>query len=225
MVKKAYSMQYIPYKSLTGKNNMDMDNSLLKEGIKPSLRLYGWSKPTLTIGRNQTISSDIETCCEKKNIPIIKRITGGRALLHDNELTYCFVCRKKDLKNGENIISSYKEISQCLINAFKTLEISLEFPEYKKVNVKSGYCMGLSTGSDLSYKGKKLVGSAQCRQKDLILQHGSILIDYNKELLTELFDEPLDNLTSLKEIDAKICDTKILCNAIQKSFEATFGVK
>lgn len=216
-------MQLIPFETLSGNKNMQLDASLLENPSGNILRLYGWKKPTLTIGRNQTVSKEIENYCNKNNIPIIKRITGGRALLHDKELTYCFVCHKDSLKNGDNVIESYKEISKGLIEGFKELGIDLEFPEYKKVSVKSGYCMGLSTGSDLSYKGKKLIGSAQCRKKDYILQHGSILIDYDKKILEKLFDEPLDNLISLKEINADLCDIDLLCNAIASGFEKVFN--
>ena len=84
-------MQFIPYQILNGTENMALDEKLLDDAIKsisePILRFYGWSEPTLTFGKNQQIFGF-------KNFPAIRRITGGRALLHDKELTYCFICNK-----------------------------------------------------------------------------------------------------------------------------------
>jgi len=214
-------MQFVPYKILDGKENMTLDEKLLDEAIRlgsePILRFYGWSNPTLSFGRNQQIST-------QNKFPTIKRITGGRAILHDKELTYCFICHKNFLKNGENIISSYKEISNGLVLGFKELGVNLNFPEYKKVSTHHGYCMNLSTGSDLSYENKKFVGSAQARKNDYILQHGSILLDYDKELLENIFDEKIDKIISLKEIDPVLCNIDTLCNALKKGFEKNFDV-
>ena len=129
------------------------------------------------------------------------RLTGGRALLHDQEITYSFVCNQKFLKNGTSVIESYKEISQILIEAFKSLGIELNLGG-DAVHTKHDYCMLVSTGADLNYNGKKLIGSAQVRKKGYILQHGSILYDYNKQLLEEIFKEPVltNKITSIKEI-------------------------
>lgn len=218
-------MQLVPFKSLSGSDNMKIDELLLQNCSEPVFRLYSWNTPTLSLGRNQKISSELEEICNNKNIPIVKRITGGRALLHDKELTYSFCCNQDFLQKGENVLDSYKEISQGLVEGFKELGIELEFPLYKKVSVKNGYCMGLSTGSDLSYQGKKFIGSAQCRKGNCILQHGSILIDYDKELLSELFDKSLEGMVSLREINPELCDSELLCNAVTKGFESVFKVK
>jgi lipoate-protein ligase A len=143
---------------------------------------------------------------KENNIDIVRRLTGGRGLLHDKELTYSIVTPISSLKCGDSVVNSYKEISQFLINGFKKLDIKLEFPTNKKPNTKFDYCMLISTGADLCYNGKKFVGSAQFRKEGYILQHGSILLDYNTELIQKIFGEnPNENsLTSLKEINPKI---------------------
>ena len=132
----------------------------------------------------------------------MRRLTGGRALLHDDEITYSCVFPVNFLKHGENVTKSYIEISQILINGFKKLGIELDFGGSKPVNTKHDYCMLISTGADLCYQGKKLIGSAQCRKNGYILQHGSILYDYDKELLEKIFKEPADDtsITSIKAI-------------------------
>ena len=214
-------MDFVEYKILSGKENMALDEKLLEDAInaksEPILRFYGWSEPTLSFGRNQQITPS--------KFPTVKRITGGRALLHDKELTYCFICAQDFLQNGESVINSYKEISNGLVLGFRELGIELEFPSYKKVSTHHGYCMNLSTGSDLSYRDKKFIGSAQARKKGYILQHGSILLDYDAQLLEETFDEKVTNIISLREIDPTLCDTTLLCNVLKKGFERNFGIK
>ena len=114
------------------------------------------------------------------------------------------------LKNGENVIESYKEISQILIEAFKKLEIELNFGGERKC--KGDFCMLVSTGADLCYQGRKLIGSAQCRKNGCILQHGSILYDYDKEFLQKVFNEKIDtsSIISVKEINPNIKKEDIL---------------
>lgn len=215
-------MRLIIYQTLNGLENMAMDENLLEEAIKsmsePILRFYSWSEPTLSFGKNQQVLQD-------SHLPAVRRITGGRALLHDKELTYCFICHKDFLKNGESVIKSYEQISNSLILGFQELGLKLEFPEYKKVSTKSGYCMNLATGSDLTYQGKKIIGSAQARKRDYILQHGSILIDYDKALLERIFKEKVDEIISLKEINSDLCNIELLCDALKRGFEKNFNVK
>ena len=148
----------------------------------------------------------------ENNIDVVRRLTGGRALLHADEITYSFICPTLYLKNGEHVVSSYKEISRILIDKFKTIGIDLDFGSNKPVKTGFDYCMLISTGADLCYHGKKLIGSAQCRKQGYILQHGSILYDYDKALLEKIFKEPVstDEITSIKEINPKLTKEKII---------------
>lgn len=199
------------YKIDTGTFNMDEDSRLLDNAItneikEPIVRLYGWKPACVSLGRNQSEESINSEFCKKQGIDIVRRITGGRALLHDKELTYSFICPISFLENGESVILSYKEISGALIAGMKKVGVELEFPQNKKACTKFDYCMSLSTGADLSYKGKKLIGSAQCRKRGYILQHGSILLDYDKKNLEAIFNEKVDenSIISLKEINKDI---------------------
>lgn len=190
-----------------GKTNMQMDSHLLDYAIEnrleePIFRLYGWDPACVSLGRNQSEDFLDKKFLKSQNIDITRRLTGGRALLHDKELTYCFICPISHLKNGQSIVQSYKEISQFLIDSFKELDIELEFPQNKRPSTKFDYCMSVSTGADLTYKNKKLIGSAQFRKEGYILQHGSILIDYDKDLIEKIFGEQVDknSITCLSEI-------------------------
>jgi lipoate-protein ligase A len=220
---------YLPYQVFDGQTNMNIDSDLLDNAIEnnsvPTLRIYGWNKPTLTLGRNQPLDSIGVDFCNKNNIDVIRRITGGRAVFHHHEITYSFICCADFLDNGNTVIASYKEISEALILAFNKINIHLSFPEYKKVNVDKGYCMALSTGSDLNYKGKKIIGSAQYRKQNYILQHGSILIDMDMPILTSIFGTYLNRqeITFLKEINPDLDYFNILPNVIKEGFEEKFN--
>ena len=210
-------MKIIPYETRTGKENMQIDSDLLnfaiKNGLKePIFRLYGWKPACVSLGRNQKDDFLDYELLKSKNIDVVRRLTGGRALLHDNEITYSFICPESFLQNGSHIVSSYKEISQILIDKFKELGIDLDFGASKPIKTGFDYCMLISTGADLCYKEKKLIGSAQCRSHGYILQHGSILYDYDKNLLEEIFKEKVstDEITSIKEINPKLSKEKII---------------
>lgn len=210
-------MKIIPYETRTGKENMQIDSDLLDFAIKnelkePIFRLYGWEPACVSLGRNQKDDFLDYELLKSKNIDVVRRLTGGRALLHDNEITYSFICPESFLQNGSHIVSSYKEISQILIDKFKKLGIDLDFGASKPIKTGFDYCMLISTGADLCYKEKKLIGSAQCRSHGYILQHGSILYDYDKKLLEEIFKEKIstDEITSIKEINPKLSKEKII---------------
>lgn len=209
-------MIFLPFEVNSGEYNMKKDSELLDNAIKNSLRepifrLYGWSPACVSLGRNQKSDFLDGNFLKENNIQVVRRLTGGRALLHDNEITYSFVCPASNLKNGENVVESYKEISQIFIDKFRELGIVLDFGG-KPARGHFDYCMLVSTGADLCFNGKKLIGSAQFRKGGYILQHGSILYDYDKELLEKIFKETVDvsSITCIKEINPEITKNNIL---------------
>lgn len=200
-------MKYIKFGTYTGKENMQIDSDLLDEAIEsqsqePIFRLYAWKPRCISLGRNQN-----ENFLKDENEDVVRRLTGGRALLHDNEITYSYVTPISIIPDGETISNSYKYISGILIDFFKILGVELDFGGAKpngdkKISMKFDYCMLISTGADVCYKGRKIIGSAQYRKQGYILQHGSILFGYNKELLERLFNEEVsaDSITTVNEI-------------------------
>ena len=209
--------KFVPYSVNTGSVNMQIDSDLLESSIAnnidyPIFRLYGWAPYCVSLGRNQDDKFlDVELL-RRKGIDVVRRLTGGRALLHADEVTYSYVCPVSYLENGEHVVTSYKEICEILINKFKMLDIELDFGTNKQVKTGFDYCMLVSTGADLCHGGKKLIGSAQCRKQGYILQHGSILYSYDKMLLEEIFNEPVstDEITSIKEINPSITKEDII---------------
>lgn len=190
-------MKYIKYGVYTGKENMQIDSDLLDKAIETQeqehiFRLYAWSPKCISLGRNQK-----DDFIKDKTVDVVRRLTGGRALLHDNEVTYSYIM---PIKEGVSVTESYKEISGILIDFFKTLGIELDFGENKKISTKFDYCMLISTGADVCHHGKKIIGSAQYRKQGYILQHGSILFGYDKEFLENLFGEEVQGITTVNEI-------------------------
>lgn len=180
---------------------MRIDEEMLNDAVnsksrEPVFRLYAWKPMCISLGKNQ--KADF---IKDMKIDTVRRLTGGRALLHDDEITYSSVFPISAIPEGENVLASYKYISGILINFFKTLGIKLELGGNNKVSCSGyDYCMLVSTGADVCYKGQKLIGSAQCRKNGYILQHGSILYDYDTKLLKSLFNEEISGITSIKEI-------------------------
>ena len=210
-------MQIVDYEIKTGEENMQIDSDLLEYAIEnkleePIFRLYGWKPACVSLGRNQNDEFLDKEYLKKCGIDVVRRLTGGRALLHDNEITYSYICPVSYLEHGEHVVSSYKEICQIFIKKFKTIGIDIDFGTQKQVKTGFDYCMLVSTGADLCFKGKKLIGSAQCRKHGYILQHGSVLYDYDKELLEKIFQEEVstDEITCIREINPSITKEDIV---------------
>ncbi len=210
-------MHIIPYEVKAGKENMQTDSNLLDYAIEnrieePIFRLYGWEPACISLGRNQDDGFLDFKFLKSEGIDVVRRLTGGRALLHADEITYSYICSEEYLEHGAHVVSSYKEICQILIDKFKQLGIELDYGTSKQVRTGFDYCMLISTGADLCYEGKKLIGSAQCRKHGYILQHGSILYDYDKNLLERVFGEKVSSneVTSIKEIKPQLSKEDII---------------
>ena len=199
--------------------NMAVDEALLssvQDGSSPILRLYEWNPPGVSIGYFQKVNKtvDIDKCL-RKGVKLVRRITGGRAVLHNEELTYSFSGSCKIFPElGDNIFETYKQISKALLSSLSILGVEAQWvkpsggminkedPAYKKESkpyTKNSFilpCFSSFSRYEISFQGKKLIGSAQRRFGDFFLQHGSILL--KKEDLRLTYFLPKDN--SFKKI-------------------------
>ncbi|AZR72901.1 octanoyltransferase [Anoxybacter fermentans] len=174
--------------------NMALDEAdviLLSEGkIPPTIRFYGWLPASISIGYFQKMRDEIDVdACKALGIGIVRRLTGGRAVLHDDELTYSFIVPDTHPLFPPTVIESYKVISRGILrgleklNVFATM-VSLEGKGRNALNPhNSSACFDAPSWYEIAVNGKKLVGSAQNRQRGVILQHGSILNTINVDKL------------------------------------------
>lgn len=227
-MKKGFLLKYQPN---NGNINMDLDERLLNFAIEnsidvPILRFYGWAPACISLGRNQDDGFVDKEFCKKKGVHIVRRLTGGRALYHDRELSYSFISPVSFLKNGDSVFESCREICGALSLGFSKLELDVGFIDEKKRTRQYEYCMSLSTNTDLTYKDKKIVGSAQCRKEGYLLQHGSILLDYDKfEIQNLMGEKPSDRkITTLRKIAPKVTGYA-LEKAFRESFSAYFEME
>jgi len=182
--------------------NMALDEALLEwhsQGkFPPTIRFYGWNPATLSIGYFQKIHKEIDVDKVKEHgLGLVRRITGGRAVLHDQELTYNIVVSEDHPKMPKAVTEAYRVLSLGLLEGFKELGLNAYFsvPETKEQlkalkDPRSSVCFDAPSWYELVVEGRKVAGSAQTRHKGVILQHGSILLDLDEDKLFDLFKYP-----------------------------------
>ncbi|OIJ16854.1 octanoyltransferase [Anaerobacillus alkalilacustris] len=182
--------------------NMALDEALLEwhseDKIRPTIRFYGWEPATLSIGYFQKVEKEINLEAVKKNeLGFIRRPTGGRGVLHDKELTYSVIVSENHPKMPKGVTESYRVISEGVLDGFKQLGLDAYFaiPKTKEdqenlKNPRSAVCFDAPSWYELVVEGRKVAGSAQTRQKNVILQHGSIILELDETKLFELFKFP-----------------------------------
>lgn len=213
----------VKFREDNGAMQMAIDEAILvtrAKGLIPdTLRFYSWKPACITIGYFQSLEKEINlNKAKEQGIDVVRRYTGGGAVLHDKELTYSIVISEK--KVSKNIEKSYEEICSFIILGLKKLGINAEF---KPIN-------------DIIVGGKKISGSAQTRKFGFVLQHGTLLIDLDldkmfsvlkipdEKIKDKLISNAKERVTSLKNLGIEISAQemeKILIN----SFEEKFNIK
>lgn len=179
--------------------NMALDEALLewhsKGKIGPVLRFYEWQPATLSIGYFQSVDKEIEMDAVRKHgLGFVRRPTGGRGVLHEHELTYSVIVSESYPDMPETVTEAYRVISGGVLEGFKNLGLDAQFSVPQTVQQtddlkkpKSAVCFDAPSWYELVVEGKKVAGSAQTRQKGVILQHGAILLSLDEEKLVSLF--------------------------------------
>ncbi|HEX4714844.1 MAG TPA: lipoate--protein ligase family protein, partial [Ktedonobacteraceae bacterium] len=161
--------------------NMAIDEAVLLRHLEgqapPTLRVFRWSQPSISLGRFQQVEQEILVDhCEQQGIALVRRPTGGRAVYHRNEFTYSFVSSKAyGIPAG--IVASYAYLAQGLVAALDCLGVPAELSEGRVSKQPSAACFASSTQADLTSGGFKLIGSAQVWKDDALLQQGSLPLD------------------------------------------------
>lgn len=165
----------------TGAWNMAVDEALLESVFKgdslPVLRLYAWDPPCLSIGYAQAIADIDLPALNARGWHLVRRPTGGRAILHTDELTYAVIGPLSEPRLRGSVLDCYQRISRTLLSALTKLQIPAihqEIPS-EKINPSSlnPVCFDLPSNYEITVNGKKLIGSAQARRKEGVIQHGT----------------------------------------------------
>lgn len=175
----------------SGAENMALDEALMsraRETGEWAFRLYSWSAPTISLGRNQTARDryDLHRIAERR-LGVVRRPTGGRAILHHREITYSVTA---PVDGAGDLRQSYERINRLLVAGLEELGVraAVAGPSRDKRAPAPGMspCFDEPSSGELTVGGRKLAGSAQWRSEGALLQHGSILIEDDQSTLAEL---------------------------------------
>ena len=209
-----------------GATNMARDAAILAchatGAARPTLRLYGWSPACLSLGRFQRAGAIDRSACARAGVAVVRRPSGGRALLHDAELTYAVIARADHALFGDqSILATYRQISLALLAGLRRLGVPAELTparrdddqaqpaDHRPTIVRdeatdrrssvvgrrsSAACFDTPAAYELTVAGRKLAGSAQTRRAGSILQHGAIPLTPHADRLTALLHNPPGDL-------------------------------
>jgi len=209
--------------------NMAIDEALLISE-KPVLRFYKWKPAAISLGYSQSINEININQCEKLGIDYVRRLTGGKAVLHDKELTYSFIINEYIMP--KKIVDSYMVISNGILFALKLLGIDASMKDSINKPASSSICFNEPSYYEITVGNRKLVGSAQTRKNFKILQHGSILLGIDIEKMCSLFNNCTNKIinyskkriTSINELNKKIKYNDLI-RALKQGFEENFQIK
>ncbi len=214
--------------------NMAIDEAIMHYCKVPVLRVYAWKPEAISVGYNQDLQEINLENCKNNKVDVVRRITGGKAIFHDKEITYSFILPERLGLLPKEINESYREIANALVIALKKININAEIKKNPE-RIATSICFNSSNWYELLINDKKISGSAQRRMQGKILQHGSILIDFDYEKNSILFNSNnlIDNITNLKkritsinnELNNKknIINYKKISEAIRFGFKENFG--
>lgn len=214
--------------------NMALDEAIatfVREGSRPpTLRLYSWDKASLSLGCFQDIDGIDLSYCRERGIEVVRRPTGGRAVLHDRELTYSFSTLTDRGLFSKGLLDSYKKISGALQLALSKGGIYSEARKERergRVLTGSPLCFQSSSFGEILADRKKLIGSAQKRWSNCLLQQGSIPYFHNMEEIFRVFrmegTSASKEFAGIMEIAPGLKEEEI-GEMIGRAFEETFGV-
>ena len=195
---------------MTGAWNMAVDEVLLQgvadNGMPPTLRFYEWSPPCLSLGYFQPLDVVDMEACRALGVDVTRRPTGGRAILHDRELTYSLTLPAAVLGVDAGILPSYHRISRALQPGLAQLGVRTTMAA-EQDGMRSAdqgpICFDRPSAHEILLDGRKLVGSAQVRRGGALLQHGSILIEPRMERMLACLRRSADS-ASLAALNAGV---------------------
>ncbi len=219
-----------------GSLNMAVDEALMalvrNDESLPVIRFYQWRPACLSLGYFQSISDVNLFNCGKSGVDVVRRITGGGAVLHENELTYSFIAPQDFLP--QSIRDSFRTVLTPVCSALQQAGLNVSMQNGSSKKRESPICFHESSHYEINANHKKIVGSAQARIRGVALQHGSILLDFDAEKLCLLFktddhktekDKALATATSIKHELKKEIDLDALKSALKDNFVKALDIE
>jgi len=163
-----------------GATNMAIDEAIMiavaEKSSPPTLRFYGWQPPCVSIGYAQSMRAEIDLeACQQRGYTWVRRPTGGRAVLHIDELTYSITAPADEPRVSGDILTSYRRLSRGLVEGLNALGCpACQAEMQEEIKGNSAACFDLPSHYEVTAMGRKLVGSAQVRRKGVVLQHGAL---------------------------------------------------
>ncbi|GHV61340.1 octanoyltransferase LipM [Spirochaetia bacterium] len=172
--------------------NMALDEALLEAVSRgaslPVLRFYGWTPPTVSLGYFQGIREEVDLdACKRHGVGVVRRISGGGAVFHQAELTYSIIMKETHPLAGNDIQASYATLCAAIVAGLAHLGVASQFVPI----------------NDIIAGGRKISGNAQGRRKGCVLQHGTILLENDLDLMFELLRVPSEKIRGKLIADVK----------------------
>jgi lipoate-protein ligase A len=221
---------------------MAVDESILEHAgrgeVLPTLRLYAWEPACLSLGRAQPFT-DVDTArLQAHGWEMVRRMTGGRAILHTDELTYSVTGPADEPRLVGSILESYNRLAKALLAAVQDLSLPVEMKEGKAdaSGQTNPVCFEVPSTYEITVDGKKLIGSAQARRKEGVLQHGSLpltgdltricqVLVFSDEAARETaMDRLLARATTVASASGREVDWDTAAQAFVRAFEAQLGL-
>jgi lipoate-protein ligase A len=185
---------------LDGPTNLAIDETLLRTAGRspgrPTVRFYAWDRPTVSVGYGQPLDGAVDRAyCAAAGIPLVRRPTGGSALLHEpprREVTYSVAAGAEAFPGADDVLDTYRVIGRGLAAGFARLGVAVDVVDVARVRrarAVPAFCFARTGAYEIAAGGRKLVGSAQRRRSGAFLQHGAVLLGVDRARLSAVFPE------------------------------------
>lgn len=226
----------------SGSWNMAVDEMLLQSApnprSRPTLRLYSWNIPCLSLGYAQPYTDVDPARLQQRGWSLVRRPTGGRAILHTDELTYSIITSPEEPFMAGGVLESYRRIAGGLLAFLQSMGVNADSHQTASVDPISpqAVCFEVPSNYEITCNGKKIIGSAQARKQGGILQHGAIPLEGDISRITEVLFYPseserdlargrvLERAATIQEITGKIYSIADAARLLTAAFEDHFGI-
>ena len=222
---------------LDGAQNMALDEALLRSRLgsaaPPTLRLFAWAPPTISLGYGQRLDGRIDVeAAGRMGIGLVRRPTGGSAILHegpDSEVTYSVAAAAGDFEGADDLLGTYRWIGAALCEGLRGLGAPVEMVAVQPSDPSRmpAFCFARTGSYELEVAGKKLVGSAQRREGRGFLQHGSVMLAADPDRLRRVFPggrDPLEGMTTLEAVLGRRPAFEDAVDALVEGFRRAHGL-